>query len=531
MSEKTTWPESDAEPSAAMAAARAWLKDPEHFGDRFRLFFEEAPVGMIVSDPLGRMVAVNHAMTALLRSEREALLEQTLPDFIHASDRPRDAAALERLLAGRQESYEGETRLLTRDGETVHALLRASLLRDREGRVLGGLAQVVDLTARRRTEEALRQSEILFRSAFDAAPVGMAIEGFDGRLLRVNPALCALTDRDAASLLRDGLGACLHPDDRDKAHELLDRLKAGDPERHVMEERYLLPGGAVTWAQRTSSAVGDPDGRPLYALSQIQDITEAKAAREAALREPTERFRVCFDQAPIGMALVGTDGRFLRVNTAMCLITGFTEEEMLNITFASLTHPEDQEWDTDALARLLSGRIETYVTEKRYVRKDGRFAWVQLHVSSVSDPSDRLLYFISQAIDITARKRAEQVLWEGEERFRVAFEEAPIGMAILAPGGRVLRQNRSFAMLLGRSLSSPPRFEFAGTVHPDDREDLTRALRQACEPGRPRVYGLWRFQRADGEAPARHLVLSAVRDAKGAVTYLIAQLQDLPAVS
>jgi PAS domain S-box-containing protein len=530
MRNRMEWPGSVPDPAAVMAAARAWLKDPEHVAERFRLFFEEAPLGMIVTDRRGRIVAANHAAAALLGWEPEVLQTRTLPELVHARDRSREAAALERLLAGVQESHEEETRLVTRDGETVHALLRGSLLRDRDGRVLGGLAQIVDVTARRRIEEALRQSEILFRSAFDAAPVGMAIERFDGRLVQVNPALCALIERDEAGLMRDGLGACLHPGDRDRARQLLDLLQAGAIDRHVMEERYLRGGGRIAWTQRTSSVVCDPDGRPLYALSQIQDITEAKAAREAAVREPTERFRICFDQAPIGMALVGTDGRFLRVNHAFCLITGYAEEEMLTSTFASLTHPDDRERDTDALARFLSGRIETYITEKRYVRKDGRIAWVQLHVSAVNDPGDRLIYFISQAVDITARKRAEQVLWEGEERFRVAFEEAPIGMALVTPGGRVSRLNRACAHLLGRGPATPPHFDLAEAAHPDDREDLLRAVGQASEPRRDRVYGLWRFVRSDGEAVPRHLVLSAVRDAHGAVSYLIAQIQDLPTI-
>src|SRR5262245_20013744 len=115
---------------------------------------------MIVSDGRGRVVAANHAIAALLHVAPETLLGRSFPDLFHASDRAREAAALERLLAGSRESYEGEARLVSPDGDTVHALVRASLLRDRDGRVLGGLAQVVDLTARRRTEEALRQSEI-----------------------------------------------------------------------------------------------------------------------------------------------------------------------------------------------------------------------------------------------------------------------------------------------------------------------------------------------------------------------------------
>jgi two-component system cell cycle sensor histidine kinase/response regulator CckA len=402
MNDKYDDPLSAAEPAAAMAAAHDWLKDPRNVGAEFRLFFEAAPIGMLVLDPQGRVLAANPAIAILLGRSRAALVDRPFPDLIHAGDRARDGTPLDLLMTAGQETTERESRFVTSTGTAVHTLVRASFLRDAGERVLGGLVQVVDLTARRDTEEALRRSETLFRSAFEAAPVGLAI--------------------------------------------------------------------------------------------------------------------------------VGADGRFLRINAAFLLITGSTEEEMAASSFASLAHPEDRNRDTDSMALLLSGRVGTYVTEQRTPRKDGRVVWVQLHVSAVHDPADRLLYFICQAIDITARKRAEQVLWEGEERFRAAFEEAPIGMALVTPAGRVLRLNRAFALLLGREPTAPPHFDLAEAAHPDDRDDLLLAVRQASETGRERVYGLWRFARPDGDVRPGHLVLSAMRDLHGAVAYLIAQIQDLPQV-
>jgi PAS domain S-box-containing protein len=514
---------------AVMAAARAWLASPEHVADRFRLFFEDAPIAMMVGDRGGRIVAVNRALCDLLGWGRDGLLERSLCDFTHPDDRSREADALDRMLAGRNESYALETRYRRNDGGIVHALVRGSLLRDPHGASLGALTQVVDITARKNAETALRQSEILFRSAFEAAPLGLAIESFDGRLVRVNPALCALTGREATALLRDGLTAALHPDDHEPARHLLALLEGGVVASHTLQERYQRPDGTLVWAQRTSSAVADPAGMPVYVMSQIQDITEERASHRAALREPVERFRIAFDKAPIGMALIGTDGRFLRVNAALCQITGYTEQEMLQATFASLTHPDDRERDTDALTRFLSGRIDTYITEKRYVRRDGRVAWVQLHVSSVSDPGDRLLYFITQVVDISARKRAEETLWEGEERFRIAFEEAPIGMALVATSGRIMRMNHACAAFLGLRTAAANRLDLTASASSDDREPLAAALRQAGAAAGARTEGTWSFLQPDGRVRRGRLILSAVTGSRGAVpAYLIAQILDAP---
>jgi PAS domain S-box-containing protein len=257
--------------------------------------------------------------------------------------------------------------------------------------------------------------------------------------------------------------------------------------------------------------------------------TEERATQRSALREPVDRFRIAFDKAPIGMALIGTDGRFLRVNAALCQITGYTEPEMLQATFASLTHPDDRERDTDALARFLSGRIDTYITEKRYVRRDGRVAWVQLHVSSVSDPGDRLLYFITQVVDISARKRAEEILWEGEERFRIAFEEAPIGMALVATSGRIMRMNHACAAFLGLRTAAAHRLDLIESAAPADREALRRALVEAGSAAGARTEGTWDFVQPDGRLQRGRLVLSAVAGSRGAApAYLIAQILDAP---
>ncbi len=513
--------------AARIAEARTWIAAPEQFAARFRLFFEDAPIGMAVGDAQGQILEVNRALCILLGYERQEMLGRDFRALSHPDDRAREAAALARVLDGPGDAYEIEKRFHRRDGQVVHALLRGTVLRDARGGVRWGIAQIVDITARKRAEEALRESEQRFRGLFDDAPLGMWVQGLDGRILQVNEALCAITGRSAETLLRAGLEAILHPDDAEPSRHLMELIKGGALRTHQLEERYLRLDGRTIWVHRSVSAVIDDQGKALYVLNQAQDVTAAREAREAALREPLERFRIAFAEAPIGMALVGTDGRFLRVNRAFCQITGYTDEEMRAHSFADLTHPEDLERDTDALAGFLAGNIDTYVTEKRYVGKDGRVAWVQLHVSSVNDPEDRLLYFISQAVDITARKRAEQVLWEGEERFRVAFEEAPIGMALVSPAGRFLRLNRTFCDLLGRVEGDLLRTDMAGVAEDDEGEALVGVCERMAAGSLGRHQAEVRFRGPGDTTLWGLLILSVVRDRRGRATYFIAQLQDV----
>src|SRR5579875_434256 len=107
---------------------------------------------------------------------------------------------------------------------------------------------------------------------------------------------------------------------------------------------------------------------------------------EEALRESQERFQRAFDHAAIGMALVAPDGRWLQVNRSICELVGYSEEELLSLTFQDLTHPEDLDADLKYVQQMLDRKIDTYQMEKRYIRKDGEIVWILLSVSLVSDP-------------------------------------------------------------------------------------------------------------------------------------------------
>src|SRR5438105_3413924 len=130
----------------------------------------------------------------------------------------------------------------------------------------------------------------------------------------------------------------------------------------------------------------------------------------ATLLEADGRFQDAFDDAPIGMALVGPDGRFLRVNRTLAEITGYEEADLLEQTFQDITHPDDIGADVEQMERVLRGESSAYRMEKRYLRRDGSIVWVMLSVSLVRGQGGAPLYFVSQVEDISERKRQEAEL-------------------------------------------------------------------------------------------------------------------------
>jgi PAS domain S-box-containing protein len=142
------------------------------------------------------------------------------------------------------------------------------------------------------------------------------------------------------------------------------------------------------------------------------------------LRESEERFRAAFEYAAIGMALVSTKGQWLRVNQALCRISGYSAAELLSTDFQSITHPDDLNTDLNYVREMLAGTRSYYEMEKRYLHKNGRIIWVLLSVSLVREVEGEPLYFVSQIQDITERRRLEQALREltGTEQQRLGRE-------------------------------------------------------------------------------------------------------------
>ena len=251
-----------------------------------------------------------------------------------------------------------------------------------------------------RHEDAFaREARRYFDAAFDNAPIGMALFNCAGEYVRVNAALCALLGRSADDLIGRRDQELTHPDDRASDLEAAAEIFAGKLSTHQCEKRFMQPDGAIVWALANLTFLRDEQRRPLGWVGQFQDITDR--------REAEERFRLAFDHAPIGIALVAPEGRFLRVNGPLCDMLGYAEAELLAKTFQDITHPDDLDADLDRVQAMLAGDIRAYDMEKRYFRADGTVTWALLSVSLVRDDAGRPRYFISQIQDIDERKRAQ----------------------------------------------------------------------------------------------------------------------------
>jgi PAS domain S-box-containing protein len=274
------------------------------------------------------------------------------------------------------------------------------------------------------------------------------------------------------------------PEERRKIYppESMERLEAAVARCLETGESFRIsleanrPDGAVLSIEAHGALLRDQTARSALVHGVVLDRTEERRAR-AALEASEAQFASAFEYAVIGKALVSPDGRWLKVNRAMCEMLGYTEAELMRMTFQEITHPDDLEADLKLVEEMLANKRQTYQIEKRYFHRSRRIVWALLSVSLVRDAAGRPLNFISQVQDITARKQAEA---ERQHLFEFSLDL----LCISGLDGYLRQVNPAWTRVLGWSedeLLSRPVFTF---LHPDDLE-ATEAGRAGLMTGRP----------------------------------------------
>jgi PAS domain S-box-containing protein len=322
--------------------------------------------------------------------------------------------------------------------------------------------------------EAHPHSERRFHALAENALDIVMVTDPDGTMRYVSPSVERVLGYTPEEMVGTNSAAYVHPDDLERAFGELEALLS-KPGVHpaAVETRVrhkdgswrhlegmatnLLEDPAVAglvFNQRdvTDRVLAEEEVRRLN--EELEERVEERTARLQAaladLRESEERFRATFEQAAIGVAHVGPDGRWLRVNDKLCEITGYDREELSGMTFQDITHLDDLQKDLDHLKRVLAGEIKSYATEKRYLRKDGSVVWINLTASAVGDTLGHVKYFITNIVDITERKRAQEALSQSEERYRAVVEQSAEGIYLVDGVTRcILDTNPALQNMLG----------------------------------------------------------------------------------
>ncbi len=214
-------------------------------------------------------------------------------------------------------------------------------------------------------------------------------------------------------------------------------------------------------------------------LGIITDITERKRANDA-LRESENKFRQAFENAALGICIFGLDGQFNKVNHSLCQLLGYSEAEMLSMSFSDVTHPDDIQLSRNKRRQLLSGETENAWYEKRYVHKQGQTVWVMLSTTLLYDERGEPIYFVTQAQDITERKQTEEALRSSERELSAILNAMQDAYYRADNRGHVVRTSPSIEKILGYTPKEIKNTKLADLyVEPEGREKFLTALEEA----------------------------------------------------
>ncbi len=311
---------------------------------------------------------------------------------VHPEDVERYRAVDQDCGRGITDSYIIEYRVRTRTGEWRWLHERCNVTAyDAAGTPLHFVGACFDIDAQKRVELALHEAEERHELAINAARLPVWEYDLASDLVRGNvhwhrTVGYDLTEEQARERTETWLGG-IHPEDAPNLRRILTVPPVDSTGFYESEYRIRLPNGEYKWLlDRARIVRRGADGTALKVVGVSVDIDARKRA-ESALLVSEVRFRSAFEFAAIGMAMVAPDGRFLRVNQALCRIVGYSAEELLGIDFQTITHPEDLDADLAFVRQMLDGSISYYEMEKRYFHKLGNLLWVLLSVSGVRDDS------------------------------------------------------------------------------------------------------------------------------------------------
>jgi diguanylate cyclase (GGDEF)-like protein/PAS domain S-box-containing protein len=258
--------------------------------------------------------------------------------------------------------------------------------------------------ARREADVAQRR----FAAIVESTDLMVLTIDIEHRIASWNPGAERLLGYATDEIVGRPLALLVPPERAGEERRILDRVRAGEHVEGFETQRAHRDGSRVD-VSLAVSAIRDAQGSVIAFAVIARDITE-KLRAEASLRAAQEQFRVAFEEAPIGMALIGLDGRFMRVNRAYSEITGYDAAELEGATTTLVTATSTDELGPAAMRALLAGETTHYSADRQLRHAGGRLIWVTFSVTCIRDDGGRAQHFLAQTVDVTDRRRYEERL-------------------------------------------------------------------------------------------------------------------------
>jgi PAS domain S-box-containing protein len=441
---------------------------------RFKALATSAPVGIYELDRSGDCLFVNEHWCELAGVAAEAALGRGWEDVIHPGDLETVIAEWE-AASNQGREFGLEYRYVRPDGEVIWVAGRAVAVRDREGKVLGYLGTVVDITDRKHFEARLEASEERYRTTIESVDEVVFRTDAEGRWTYLNPAWARHTGHPVAESLGRPYTELILEEDLATVERAIGSLAAGEREVVRYTNRFRDADGQVRWVDASVRRIVDAGGATTGYAGTLSDVTERRAA-ESAARELAAIVDSSAD-AIIGQDL---DGIVRTWNRGAERIYGYTAGEMIGRSSEILMPPGHRNELAEILDRIRVGeRIENLETTR--MRKDWRRIEVAMTISPIRDERGAVVGASTIARDITAHKAAERKLEESSRHFELSHDL----VATCGFDGYFKQLNGAWEPTLGWSHDDLLPTPFIEIIHPDDRAPIADEATRLAREGTP----------------------------------------------
>ncbi|RZI44183.1 PAS domain S-box protein [Herbaspirillum sp. HC18] len=396
--------------------------------ERFRILFENAPVGIMHVDQNGRLISANQTFSEITGYSPEEAVGLIPADLTLPEERASTKVLLEGLFSGKIQSISRERRLLCKDGSTIWVRITSKMMHGKSGQPQWGMVVFEDIAERKQAEEALRQSEERFRLLYENAPIGITQFDQQGYIESANPKFADISGYSTEEVAGLVYSDVTPPEERTRVAKFGEDLFYGKIDTYSCERLFLRKDESTIWVRETAKLMRDKQGNSRGGIAVYEDIHKRKQAEEA-LRQSEEKFRATFENAPLGIAESTLDGKITEANPKFLEIMGYTKEEILHLSVRDVTHPSDLEDTLSSIQKLVTGEEDSFTIEKRYIRKDCSFLWANTTASLVRNHG-KPQHLVVIVEDITARKKVDEDLKRAiETSYHLANHDTLTGLA------------------------------------------------------------------------------------------------------
>jgi protein-histidine pros-kinase len=465
--------------------------------ERYRDLFESSPAGIAHVALDGVPVSVNRAWASLMGYDSP---EQFLSEVASVAELYEDAADREtmvRIVREQGEAKGFEVRLRRRDGATVWVAMDAGAITNAAGEVVGLQGIGVDITERKRAEEALRESEERFRLLAENSRDVIRLYDVEARIRYASPSCGVVLGYAPEEFVGHHASEFQHPDEVAGGVSRQQAVIEAEDELTVTYRSRHRDGGYV-WLESSLRALRDEPGGVVTGFQEAaRDVGERKEA-EQVLRASEERYRELFEESPAGRVESTLAGTPLRVNRAFASLLGYASPEqfMTAVTSTNVLYADRSDREAAAVSAREHGAVRGF--ELRMRRRDGTTVWVAIDGRAVTNPDGGTVRWQASVVDISERKRVEEALRESEERFRLLAEASTDVIT------RVSTQSiMSYVSPASRELYGFDPEEMVGHsawdyIHPEDYATVRQASEGVRVPGRHHHAVEYRALRSDG---------------------------------